>query len=74
MRPGVIAPPVPQSTPQNPRAGHTKPQCALRRPAHFPLRLRLLQVLRGERWKYVQFGAACFPPLLYDLEADPGRV
>jgi arylsulfatase A-like enzyme len=35
-----------------------------------------LAVSRGPRYEYVQFGASpdVFPPLLFDLEADPGRV
>ena len=31
-----------------------------------------LNVIRGERWKYVHF--ANLPPLLFDLEADPGET
>ena len=30
-------------------------------------------MLRGERWKYVHFGGG-LPPLLYDLETDPGEL
>jgi arylsulfatase A-like enzyme len=41
---------------------------------HFGLRPQQcnLAVLRGERWKYVHFGGG-LPPLLYDMEADPGE-
>lgn len=39
--------------------GLTQHQCAL-------------NVIRGERWKYVHFAA--LPPLLFDLEADPGEM
>lgn len=31
-----------------------------------------LAVIRGERWKYVHF--AGLPPLLFDLQADPGEL
>jgi arylsulfatase A-like enzyme len=31
-----------------------------------------LAVIRGERWKYVHF--AGLPPLLFDLDADPGEL
>jgi arylsulfatase A-like enzyme len=35
-----------------------------------------LAVSRGPRYEFVQFGASpdVFPPLLFDLESDPGRV
>ncbi|HOV74881.1 MAG TPA: sulfatase-like hydrolase/transferase [Candidatus Hydrogenedentes bacterium] len=33
----------------------------------------LLWVLRDEAFKYVQFGRADFPPLLFDLQHDPGE-
>lgn len=33
-----------------------------------------LNVVRTDRWKYVQFGAEVMPPLLFDLEADPDQV
>jgi hypothetical protein len=35
-----------------------------------------LAVSRGPRYKYVQFAAApdLFPPLLFDLEADPSQL
>ena len=35
-----------------------------------------LAVSRGPRHKYVQFGAASdlFPPLLFDLDEDPGQT
>ena len=32
-----------------------------------------LSVIRSEKWKYVHFGGG-LPPLLYDLEADPGEL
>ncbi len=32
-----------------------------------------LWVVRGGRYKYVQFGEEAVPPLLFDLEADPGE-
>jgi len=28
-------------------------------------------VLRGERYKFVQFAVPGWPPLLYDLQTDP---
>jgi arylsulfatase A-like enzyme len=36
----------------------------------------LLNVIRSERYKYVQFAAEAdlLPPLLFDLEADPGQL
>jgi arylsulfatase A-like enzyme len=33
----------------------------------------ILWVLRDDRYKYVQFGLESMPPLLYDLEKDPGE-
>jgi arylsulfatase A-like enzyme len=35
-----------------------------------------LNVVRGERWKYVQFATdpEVLPPLLFDLEADPDQT
>ncbi len=35
-----------------------------------------LAVSRGPRYEFVQFGASpdVFPPLLFDLESDPGRL
>ena len=30
-------------------------------------------VIRGERWKYVQFGSDTLPPILFDMLADPGE-
>ena len=35
-----------------------------------------LNVVRGERWKYVHFAApkSVLPPLLFDLDADPDQV
>jgi arylsulfatase A-like enzyme len=41
-----------------------------------PMSHRALAVSRGPRFKFVQFAASAdlFPPLLFDLEADPGQV
>ena len=35
-----------------------------------------LNVVRGERWKYVHFAADpdVLPPLLFDLDADPDQT
>jgi arylsulfatase A-like enzyme len=33
-----------------------------------------LCVLRGERWKYVQFADDSMPPLLFDMQADAGEM
>ncbi len=33
----------------------------------------ILWVLRDDRYKYVQFGSEALPPLLFDLEGDPGE-
>ena len=33
-----------------------------------------LCVLRGKRWKYVQFADNNMPPLLFDIQADPGEM
>ena len=33
-----------------------------------------IAVLRGKKWKYVQFGAASLPALLFDMEVRPSRV
>ena len=35
-----------------------------------------LNVVRGERWKYVQFATDpdVMPPLLFDLDADPDQT
>jgi arylsulfatase A-like enzyme len=35
-----------------------------------------LNVVRGERWKYVHFAGPCeiLPPLLFDLDADPDQT
>ena len=42
---------------------------------HFALKPQQcnLAVIRSEKWKYVHFGGG-LPPLLYDLEADPGEL
>jgi len=41
-----------------------------------PMEHCTLNVVRGERWKYVHFGAdaAVLPPLLFDLAADPEQL
>ena len=33
-----------------------------------------LCVLRGHRFKYVQFADEAMPPLLFDVQADPGEI
>ncbi len=41
-----------------------------------PMEQCSLNVVRGERWKYVHFAteASVLPPLLFDLDADPEQV
>lgn len=41
-----------------------------------PMEQCCLNVVRGERWKYVHFAAdpSVLPPLLFDLHADPDQV
>ena len=34
----------------------------------------LLWVVRDDDYKYVQFAGASFPPMLFDLKADPGEL